>query len=54
MGAIWHDADLDIYCSPEAAPYVRSWLIGQDLQQVFCGYSEVSHTYAMLEYHSDA
>jgi len=40
---IWPDSDLDIYCSHEAAPYVRSWLIGSDLQQAaFSGCSLVS------------
>lgn len=39
---IWPDSDLDIYCSHEAAPYVRSWLVGLDLQQAFSGCSLVS------------
>lgn len=43
IGSIWRGSDLDIYCTSDAAPYVRSWLIGQDVQQVFSGYSLVSN-----------
>ena len=39
---IWPDSDLDIYCSADSAPYVRSWLVGSDLQQAFSGCSSVS------------
>jgi len=39
---IWPDSDLDIYCSADSAPYVRSWLVGLDLQQAFSGCSSVS------------
>ena len=41
-GMIWPDSDLDIYCSADSAPYVRSWLVGLDLQQAFSGCSLVS------------
>ena len=41
-GMIWPDSDLDIYCSADSAPYVRSWLVGLDLQQAFSGCSSVS------------
>lgn len=43
IGSIWRGSDLDIYCTSDAAPYVRSWLTGQDVQQVFSGYSLVSN-----------
>ena len=42
-GLIWNDADLDIYCTSIAAPFVRRWLIGRELNQAFGGYSEVSY-----------
>ena len=42
IGKIWPDSDLDIYCSADSAPYIRSWLVGSDLQQAFSGCSSVS------------
>ena len=39
----WQSADLDIYCTHDVAPFVRRWLISEDINQVFGGYSEVSN-----------
>ena len=42
VGSQWDESDLDIYCTSESAPFVRSWLLGKEVNQIFGGYSEVS------------
>lgn len=29
LGEQWDDSDIDVYCTPEAAPTVRSWLVNE-------------------------
>ena len=42
IGTRWNDSDLDIICTDDATPIVRSWLLGADVNQIFCGHTEVS------------
>lgn len=42
----WIGADLDIYCTSFAAPFVRTWLTGQrEVNQVYCGISQVFYPF---------
>lgn len=48
IGTRWNDSDLDIICTDDATPIVRSWLLGADVNQIFCGHTEVSLLKGML------
>ena len=48
IGTRWNDSDLDIICTDDAAPIVRSWLLGADVNQIFCGHTEVSLLKGMI------
>lgn len=41
------DTDIDIYCTYDAAPYLRAWLIGPSVDQLFAGYSEVNKAFQL-------
>lgn len=36
---IWQDSDIDIFCTPQAAPAVRSWLV-KEAGQLFQGFND--------------
>ena len=42
LGVKWEDSDLDVYCTVDAAPAVRSWLIN-DVKQVLVGVHPAYH-----------
>ena len=44
LGEPWEGSDIDIYCSYDAAPVVRSWLI-TDVNQVLCGINTKDSSY---------
>lgn len=41
----WIGSDLDIYCTAFAAPFVRTWLTGREVNQVFFGISQLFYPY---------
>ena len=42
LGVKWEDSDLDVYCTIDSAPAVRSWLIN-DVKQVLVGVHPACH-----------
>ncbi len=46
-GSNYQPADLDIYCTFDAVPYLRAWLTGPSVDQVFAGFSEVNKAFQM-------
>ena len=49
-GLRWKDSDLDIYCTSDVAPHVRSWLLGKEVNHIFSGYNEVSFVLTITPY----
>ena len=47
-GSAWRDTALRIFCSFEVAAFVRSWLIGPDVNQILSGFSACSNIVAQV------
>jgi len=51
LGEKWDESDIDIYCTQEAAPTVRSWLIGKFEQVLVDVLSEYNTTHNPVIHH---